>query len=449
MATKIKIVPNVRTVTTGMKESNSYFLCPTNTVMTGRYHKDDENGQTQYEYATLKAVDENGKSVSGKITVEDVNWSSAIKESSSNFTAPSNRVIVGRQHNGDENGDTKYATAVVKYNGKATFVEDIVLSGSIKESSGIWFKTNSNRVMTGRRHNGDENDNTTYYSGTITTNLDPEQEIKIIVALHPDEKFYPMDPLDFIEQSRFRRHNSGGKDDGYNKVLNRFVDENNDKDPEYYGIPVSTIDKYHTADFQKNVRPRDDNNDPNYDLVFLQPDDHCPGNINPTGNVPVFVHSSNHIVNGQNRERREYWMFYGYNDVENGVFQASHQGDWERVTVDIYNNEIVAVYLDQHGESKEYSLDEVELTKSNGVQILKVYSAIGTHGTFERVGEFSRPGILLAKDKTGDGYPWEITKKVLKLTDQGWIHYGGAWGEVGKTTHGTGPLGPWYKRMDR
>ena len=64
---KFYIVPNRRTVTSEMKESGSYFLCPTNAVMTGRYHSGDENGQTQYEYATLKAVDEEGNAVAGTI----------------------------------------------------------------------------------------------------------------------------------------------------------------------------------------------------------------------------------------------------------------------------------------------------------------------------------------------------------------------------------------------
>ena len=77
---KFYIIPDKRTVTSGMKESGSYFLCPSNTVMTGRYHKGYENGQTQYEYATLKAVDVNGNLVSGTITVEDVKWDSSIKE---------------------------------------------------------------------------------------------------------------------------------------------------------------------------------------------------------------------------------------------------------------------------------------------------------------------------------------------------------------------------------
>lgn len=182
---KFYIIPDKRTVTSGMKESGSYFLCPSNTVMTGRYHKGDENGQTQYEYATLKAVDVNGNLVSGTITVEDVKWDSSIKESSGNgYDAPANRVIVGRQHKGDENGQTQYATAIIKIDGKTTTLEEGINSPSIKESSGIWFKTDENRVMTGRHHSGDENGQTYYTSAKVTINYsstEPAPEGTIIV----------------------------------------------------------------------------------------------------------------------------------------------------------------------------------------------------------------------------------------------------------------------------
>lgn len=182
---KFYIIPDKRTVTSGMKESGSYFLCPSNTVMTGRYHKGDENGQTQYEYATLKAVDVNGNLVSGTITVEDVKWDSSIKESSGNgYDAPANRVIVGRQHKGDENEQTQYATAIIKIDGKTTTLEEGINSPSIKESSGIWFKTDENRVMTGRHHSGDENGQTYYTSAKVTINYsstEPAPEGTIIV----------------------------------------------------------------------------------------------------------------------------------------------------------------------------------------------------------------------------------------------------------------------------
>lgn len=426
----IKIIPNVRTLDFSMDENNSNFLCPTNTVMTGRYHSGDENGLTQYEYATLKAVDEHGNAVSGTITVEDVQWSAAISESSgSGFEAPTNRVIVGRQHSGDENGNTKYATAVVKFNGTAAFVGSITQSSPIKESDGRWFKTDSQRVITGRRHSGDENGNTIYYSGIITTTLAPVKEIKVVVYMDPSEDHFPMDPMQFIKESRFRRHNSGKKDDGYSKVKGDFVIGNDDHTAEFYDIPVSVINSHHTNNIHTNVRPRDDNNDPNYDQVFLQPDDHPVGNRNPTGAVPVFVYSSKFMENGEEHERREYWLFYGYN----GTTFAAHQGDWERVTLNVYDGRIIGAWLDQHGDSKYYPKAELEVSEISGVQTLTVYSSNGSHAT---------------NPSGSKGVRWEITQKVEKLEDQPWKLYAGAWGEVGVIPAATGPLGPWYKRMD-
>ena len=434
------IVPDQRSVSATMKESSSSFTCPSGTVMTGRMHTGDENGNTQYEYATLKAINAKGEIVVGNITIEDIRWENAIKESGTWFNAASNRVIVGRKHQGDENGDTQYATAVIKFNGHATYVGDILCSSRVKESSGLWFKVGTNRLITGRVRGEDENGYSFFNTGTVTTEPQKETDkFKIFVSLNSAEDYYPMDPMQFIKESRFRRHNSGGKDDGYSKTKGGFVSGNDDHTAEYYDIPVSIINGYHTDDIHTNLRPRDENSI-GHDEVFLQPDDHCSGNLNPTNQVPVFVYSSNCVVNGQTRERREYWLFYGYDKA----IMFSHQGDWERVTVDIYNNKIVEIRLDQHGDSKVFNTNEVELTESNGVQILKVYSAKGTHATYEKVGNFG----VANTDHTDNGYLWEITRKSESLATQPWKLFAGAWGEVGNSSKSTGPLGPWYKRMD-
>lgn len=169
MATKYYIVPNIRTKSAAIKESSGVeYLCPTNTVLTGRYHKGDENGQTQYEYATLKVVDEQGKTVQASIVVTDIQWSSSIKESDGTFfKASSGRVLVGRYHKGDENGYTKYATAIVKVNGVQAQTIDDENSAKIKESSGVWYVTPTDRVLVGRYHKGDENGETYYISAKI------------------------------------------------------------------------------------------------------------------------------------------------------------------------------------------------------------------------------------------------------------------------------------------
>lgn len=83
------------------------------------------------------------------------------------FDAPINRVIVGRKHDGDENGQTQYATAIVKFNGESTTVLEYGSTLISKESSGEWFKTDATSVLIGRYHNRDENGYTNYYTGKI------------------------------------------------------------------------------------------------------------------------------------------------------------------------------------------------------------------------------------------------------------------------------------------
>lgn len=120
------IVPNVRTESANMKESGSSFMCPSGTIMTGRAHTGDENGNTQYEYSTLKAINSKGEVIIGSITIEDIEWDTEFNESSGmGYDAPINRIVVGRQHLGDENGKTKYATAVIKFNGHPTEIKNM------------------------------------------------------------------------------------------------------------------------------------------------------------------------------------------------------------------------------------------------------------------------------------------------------------------------------------
>ncbi|PTL81065.1 hypothetical protein [Vitiosangium sp. GDMCC 1.1324] len=87
---------------------------------------------------------------------------------------------IGRAHDGDENGNTRYRPARVTLNGRAIEVIDSKTSNTIKESSGIWYTTETRHVMTGRMHKGDENGNTQYKSGlmraTGSTSSAPQAE---------------------------------------------------------------------------------------------------------------------------------------------------------------------------------------------------------------------------------------------------------------------------------
>ncbi|WP_236238407.1 hypothetical protein [Pseudomonas faucium] len=85
-----------------------YFMCPPNTVMTGRQHAGDEEGETRYQCSELH----NGQTPLQIIWSDG--WSEKQRESSSSFTCPNNEFLVGRFHLGDENKDTRYRCATAQ-----------------------------------------------------------------------------------------------------------------------------------------------------------------------------------------------------------------------------------------------------------------------------------------------------------------------------------------------
>jgi hypothetical protein len=431
----ISIVPLVRSESPEYKESSSYFECPNNTVMTGRWHNGDENGKTKYEYATLQAVDNAGQPIEASITVEEKVWSNYFKESSgAGFTASAGRVIIGRQHSGDENGNTRYLTGIVKYNGKPTQITNVISAGPYKESNGTFYKTNAQQVIISRIHQGDENKYTNYQAGTIVFNYsNPNANLfRVVVRLHPTEEYFPMNPTDFIKSSRFRHMVGLGSDQGWDKTYSGWR-TNNDHTAEYYDIPVYILNNFGLLD-GKNRRPRDDNkSDFN---VFLEPDDNLVGEPNPNGKVSSFTYQLND-------GRKQFWLFYGYN-YSNFGFSLSHQGDWESVTLQVIDDNITGAWLSAHGNDTFYKRSDLIVETSGNIQTLYVYSARGTHANYSRPGDWHTLGSDHAAD---GGYQWVVSDKTEDLETAPWRDYAGAWGEVGEVKDTTGPLGPWYKKI--
>lgn len=168
--TEHSIVPDpTRTGTQDFsKESHHKFECPLNTVLIGRGHRGDENGPTTYKYAALLIIQRPDL----QMTTTDHQWSNWFKESSGQwFRASNGRVLTGREHEGDENGQTRYQTAVVKVSGEVAAVKNKQESSKIKESSGNFFECPQGSVMTGRWHDGDENGSTKYEYGSLFVEL--------------------------------------------------------------------------------------------------------------------------------------------------------------------------------------------------------------------------------------------------------------------------------------
>lgn len=434
----MNIVIDERRRTESFIESNSLFEAPPGTVMTGRSHVGDENGATYYEYATLKG----SGTATGVVSIKDERWEFLDEEKrDTDFDAPVGRVIIGRKYEGDENGCVKYKTGVVYYNNHKTETYNFGISEARHENGGWnWFVAPDNSVITGKHHYGDETGNTYYCYGHIRfNNLAPILErLRVIVMMDPSDSYFPMRPDDFIKLSRFRRHVEGGSDDGYSKSRGCFVIGNNDHTSEYYNIPVSVINSYHTTgeDFYFNLRPRDKNSVGKGE-VFLEPDDNLRGDTEPTGRVPVYYYSESGItLQKGNNGQIQLFVFFGFNEYEaTEHVNWNHQGDWEEIRLSVNaEGRIEKAWLSQHGEMKQFESDKLDISYDGTVQVLKVYCHRGTHA-------FSNEGEK-------EGYPWIISRCALPLLNQPWQLYEGAWGEVGIYIEGinpaatTGPLGP-------
>ncbi|MEU6415037.1 hypothetical protein [Microbispora sp. NPDC046933] len=143
-----------------VREWADAFTCPTNQVLTGRSHYGDENAPTTY-YCSWIFI--NGE----QVQVHMGDWTSAQKESRSSYIAPLDQVLVGRWHQDDENGPTRYRTAALYWQGRQVRLTGAYWTGEYKESS-HGTQAGYNRVMTGRSHTGDENGKTRYQYATVT-----------------------------------------------------------------------------------------------------------------------------------------------------------------------------------------------------------------------------------------------------------------------------------------
>jgi prepilin-type N-terminal cleavage/methylation domain-containing protein len=173
----ITIVPDNRNITGDWyeNESNGQTSASAGQVMSGRWHKDDEDGHTHHEYASLKAIDSDGNTVDPSlvtIEIRSIQWEPPIKESASGtYNGRPNTIMVGRTHTNDENGNTQYMTGYLYVNGVQLKPTSQQSSGDITESAGTFYETPSSKLLTSRTHTGDENKKTQYYASQFTTTI--------------------------------------------------------------------------------------------------------------------------------------------------------------------------------------------------------------------------------------------------------------------------------------
>jgi len=261
------------------------------------------------------------------------------------------------------------------------------------------------------------------------------QQLAPEVRFHPEEKYFPANPMAFVRGSRFRHHRDGARDQGYNKAAKKWKTTNS-HNITYYNIPAAFINSYKLHPDGRNRRPRDSKAGLHWS-VFLQTRGRMKGSRQPTGRIPVFYY-----------QRREgafdlvsYWWFLGFNDGQVAFDMFNHQGDWEHVTLKVRIGKIRGVWFSRHGKATYVERSKLKWSNKRVV----VYCAKCTHASYEKTGSF-RLGV----DDTADGgVKWRSWRNLLPLRDQPWRNFAGAWGEVGDLPETTGPLGPWQKRRKK
>lgn len=136
------------------KESASDFMCQSNYMLIGRKHSGDENGQTSYRCGWAKQFEH--------LKFRNPKTYAPQSERGYHFTCDKNTIMIGRKHQGNENGNTTYTCAeVVDVWGHAMQVTPIKLHTPYTESNHE-FECPTNQAIMGRNHDGDENGRTQY-----------------------------------------------------------------------------------------------------------------------------------------------------------------------------------------------------------------------------------------------------------------------------------------------
>ncbi|OXM75313.1 hypothetical protein CF166_01700 [Amycolatopsis sp. KNN50.9b] len=136
-----------------------------------------------------------------------------------------------------------------------------------------------------------------------------------------------------------------------------------------------------------------------------------------------------------------YWFFYGRNELRPAGTPAgnTHEGDWERVAVQLRHGEPVAVTFFGHG-ADPCSVPWAELDHEDGHPV--VYSARGSHASYPSKGWHVSGATF---DWTSQGDLWNTQPRALDA--EPWYGYRGAWGAQSLVPGFSGPAGPYPGRQ--
>jgi hypothetical protein len=253
--------------------------------------------------------------------------------------------------------------------------------------------------------------------------LTPAQAVKAfapVVRLHPDERWFPVNPSTFIggsslrfDRSMWRDHSEAGRGE----------------------IDAARLG---SGGYERNGRKSNDPNARQRGGWFLRLEDDALKAGTGTSADGLY-----RIVPGR---FLTYWFFYAYSDSEGKI---NHEGDWERITIQL-NKQNRPVRVAFHGHGGHCLSEWSTVDKLSGTHPV-VYSSLGDHASFPRPGT-RKMWKGAATDKWADGgRQWDLSQRTLHdVTTRPWYGYTGAWGDLGvdlgpRGGDTSGPQGPVMK----
>ena len=258
-------------------------------------------------------------------------------------------------------------------------------------------------------------------------------EFAPVFVISNRESYGPENASDFVRSSRFRHFRRIIPDQGWNKQRREWITTDS-HDPEYYDVPISVISSFGAWEDGRNRRPLDANSGNSLN-VFLQPDPATrrSGVRDPNGRVECYYRLIDRCPSPEISLVVQYWIFHGFSD---GLSGLNHQGDWEGIAV-AFDRSLKPSFVSYvaHGHPERVPWSNVSTQRGRPISFIEE----GTHANLPH-----------PQGAHTGGNEWDTTLTLVRLADQSWHSFAGAWGEVGKIAGTTGPLGPWFKnRFDR
>lgn len=243
------------------------------------------------------------------------------------------------------------------------------------------------------------------------------------INFHPEERFPPMDPLEFISRSSLRRGNFRNSD----KIsgVGEFTPQS-----------LSTLDKSYFLRLEDSRRAPLERPAP---LIW---------ELSPT---PLLSRLPSRA--GARWIMIDYWFTTAYNEALFLFKLGNHQSEWEgqgflvEISTDSegkLQHRLGGAYYAHHMTGTWYCPSELEWTEgSAGGGHPRAYSAHGSHASYSKAGKFPRRGGIFGHDHTkSGGLVFEGWENLRPLLLEPYYGFKGGWGSRGFISAMSGPQAP-------